>query len=264
MNLKPALTIITVCFQAKEQLHKTMESILCQTWVEMEYLVVDGGSDDGTKELLLQSEERFKAADIPFHFLSEPDKGIYDAMNKGSRMANGKWLLFLNAGDLLAGKDTLKQVFADVSEDAQILYGDALCTYQGKTKLYQALPLDRLRCEMAFCHQSAFVLRELAAALPYDTSYKVCADHHFFLSLYLQEKIFQYRPVTVCIYEIAGYSDKNKMAAHKDQRRMFKELHVFHPSFSWLRREAAFYLKQGIKILFGQRLVDLVRNRRLD
>ena len=99
MNLKPALTIITVCFQAKEQLHKTMESILCQTWVEMEYLVVDGGSDDGTKELLLQSEERFKAADIPVHFLSEPDKGIYDAMTKGSRMANGTWLVFLNAGD---------------------------------------------------------------------------------------------------------------------------------------------------------------------
>lgn len=263
MSLKPVLTIITVCFQARGQLHKTMESILCQTWTRLEYLVIDGGSDDGTKELLAQSAGRFNDVDIPFRFLSEPDQGIYDAMNKGSRMAEGKWLLFLNAGDLLARKDTLERVFADVSEDAEILYGDALCTYQGKTKRYQALPLDHLRYEMAFCHQSAFILKELAMALPYDTSYKVCADHHFFLSVYLQGKVFVYRPLAVCIYEIAGYSDKNKMAAHKEQHRMLKELNVFHFSFSWLRREAAFYLKQGIKALFGQKLVDLVRNRRL-
>ncbi|HBN56054.1 MAG TPA: glycosyltransferase [Lachnospiraceae bacterium] len=261
---KPVLTIITVCFRAREQLYKTMESILCQTWTRLEYLVIDGGSDDGTKELLAQSEESFQAAGILFRFLSEPDQGIYDAMNKGSRMAEGKWLLFLNAGDLLAEEDVLERVFTDMREDADILYGDALCTYQGKTKIYPALPLDRLRYEMAFCHQSAFVLKELAAALPYDTSYKVCADHHFFLSAYLQGKRFAYRPFAVCIYEIAGYSDKNKMAAHREQHRMQKELNLFQPSFSWLRREAAFYLKQGIKVLFGQRLVDLVRNRRLN
>ncbi len=258
------LTIITVCFRASEQLKATMESILCQTFKDLEYLIIDGGSDDGTKELLVRSALRFEKAGIPFRFVSEPDQGIYDAMNKGSRMAEGRWLLFLNAGDLLADKDTLKQVFKDTPEDAEILYGDALCTYQGKAKKYPALPLDRLRYEMAFCHQSAFVLKELAVAIPYDIRYKICADHYFFLTLYLQGKKFVYRPLEIAVYEIAGYSDQNQMAAHKEQRRMFKELHMFHPSFSWLRREAAFYLKQVIKILFGQRLVDLIRNRRLD
>lgn len=258
----PVLSVITVCFQARESLSQTIECILRQTWLQMEYLVIDGGSDDGTREMLEQSAPRFAERRIPFHFLSEPDGGIYDAMNKGARMAEGRWLLFLNAGDLLADDHTLEQLFAK-SSDAQILYGDTLCVYQGQQKLYPALPIEHLTYEMAFCHQSALIRRELMLEHPYDTSYRICADHHFFLSMYLQGQAFEYRPMTISVYEIAGYSDQHKMTAHREQHRMFRELKISRLSPAGLCREILFYLKQGAKTLFGQKLIDSVRKKRL-
>lgn len=258
----PVLSIITVCFRAKSALQTTMDNVLRQTFRPLEYLVIDGGSDDGTTDLLKQYTSSFSQKDISFRYLSEPDHGIYDAMNKGSRMASGTWLLFLNAGDLLADDHVLEQIFA-ASTSADILYGDTLCIYQGNTKKYPALPIDHLTYEMAFCHQSALIRRELLLEHPYDTSYKVCADHQFFLSMYLQKKTFQYYPVPIAIYEIAGYSDNNKMLSHREKHRMQKELGISHFSVRWLLRECSFYCKQSIKQLFGQKLIDLVRKKRL-
>lgn len=258
----PVLSIITVCFRAREQVRMTMENILSQTWTDFEYLIIDGGSDDGTPKFLEQSSSLFESKNIPFHFISEPDHGIYDAMNKGTRMASGKWLLFLNAGDLFAAEDTLEQIFRTPGE-ADIIYGDTLCIYQGRTKLYPALPLEHLTYEMAFCHQSAFILKKLLLKHPYDTSYRVCADHHFFLSMYLRDKTFEYRQLPVSIYEISGYSDKNKILSHKEKHRMQKELGIFHFSLLWLMREFIFYAKHTAKILFGQKLIDFVRKNRL-
>lgn len=259
---EPVLSIITVSYRAKDQIQTTMTSILAQTWKNFEYLVIDGKSDDGTENLLLQASESFSQAGISFRFISEPDHGIYDAMNKGTRMAQGEWLLFLNAGDLLADVRTLEHVF-QASSDAQVIYGDTLCTYQGQTRIYPALPLNHLTYEMPFCHQSAFISRHLMLEHPYDTTYKVCADHHFFLTVYLQNITFEYRNFSISIYEISGYSDRNKLLSHQEKHRMQKETGVFHFSLSWLMRECAFYFKLGIKMIFGQRLIDQVRKNRL-
>ncbi|MBS6396204.1 MAG: glycosyltransferase [Clostridiales bacterium] len=258
----PELSIITVCYEAKSELLTTLNNILQQSWKHFEYLVIDGDSKDGTKELLAQYEDKFSQNGISFRYVSEPDHGIYDAMNKGTRLATGNWLLFLNAGDLLADDSVLWQIFNHPSP-AQIVYGDTLCIYQGNKKLYPALPLEHLTYEMSFCHQSVFIRRELMLRHPYDISYKICADHHFFLSMYLQKKIFDYRPIPISIYEIAGYSDKNKMTAHKEKQRMQKELGVFKITLTWLLREISFYCKQFIKTAFGQGIIDKVRKNRL-
>lgn len=259
---EPVLTIITVCFNARASVRATIDNILRQTWKHFEYLIVDGGSTDGTQELLRQSAPLFAQAGIPFRYRSEPDRGIYDAMNKGTRMADGTWLLFLNAGDLLADELVLEHIFSEPSK-ARIIYGDTRCIYQGKSRLYPALPLEHLNFEMAFCHQSALIRRELLLKHPYDTSYRVCADHHFFLSMYLSGIPFEYRQLPIAVYEIAGYSDRNKFPAHREQHRMQKEAGIFHFSLSWLLRECRFYLKQGIKAVFGQKLIDKVRRTRL-
>lgn len=258
----PLLSIITVCYNAKNDVEKTIKNILQQNWKEFEYLVIDGGSQDGTSHLLKEAHTLFSQSKIMFRYISEPDKGIYDAMNKGASLAKGRWLLFLNAGDILADNHVLEHVFSQ-SPSAQIFYGDTLCTYQGNTRLYSALPLKHLKHEMAFCHQSAFIEKDLLMEQPYDISYKVCADHHFFLSMYLQQKTFEYYPIPIAIYEIAGFSDKHKMTAHKEQHRMQKELDVFHLSFSWLLKEILFYMKQSVKHLFGQKLIDIIRKKRL-
>ncbi|MCC8163820.1 MAG: hypothetical protein LIO86_11815, partial [Lachnospiraceae bacterium] len=93
--------------------------------------------------------------------------------------------------------------------------------------------------------------------------YRVCADHHFFLRMYLAGKVFVYRQTPIAVYEIAGYSDNNKLRAHREQLRMQRELGVFRLSPSRLLRECVFYLKLGVKRVFGQRLIDQVRRRRL-
>lgn len=259
----PVLTVVTVCRNAREALQATVQNVLAQTWTQFEYLVIDGASMDGTPKLLGELPPQFAQAGISFHFVSEKDQGIYDAMNKGSKMARGTWLLFLNAGDLFAAPDVLERVFKQPAR-AQILYGDTLCTYQGRRRLYPALPLEHLKYEMAFCHQSAFIQRELLLRHPYDISYRICADHHFFLKMYLLGISFEYQSFPVSIYEIAGVSDSNKLLSHREQRRMQQELGIFRLSFPWMLREIFFYLKLGIKKLFGRRLIDLVRRSRSD
>lgn len=239
-----------------------MENVLSQDFTDFEYLIIDGASDDGTVALLAKAETEFAGKGISLRFVSEPDQGIYDAMNKGARLAAGEWILFLNAGDLLVSPHILSELFP-VGEDAQILYGDTICVYQGRQKLYPALSLERLTQEMPFCHQSAFVKRALLLEKPFDLSYQICADHHFFLRLYLDGRVFTYRRTPVAVYEIAGFSDKNKLRAHREQRRMQKELGVFRLTPSRVLRECSFYLKLGIKQIFGQRLIDRVRKRRL-
>ena len=125
----PVLSIITVCFNSKDALLATMDNVLLQTWNRFEYLVIDGGSSDGTWSLLEQSSSRFDQAHIPYRYVSEPDQGIYDAMNKGTRLSEGTWLLFLNAGDLLAEPHILEQIFSE-SPCGSVIYGDTLCVYQ--------------------------------------------------------------------------------------------------------------------------------------
>ena len=258
----PVLSVITVCFNACEELKQTLENVLTQEWIDYEYLVIDGGSSDHTVSLLEHFAPLFEAKGISFSYTSEPDRGIYDAMNKGTRMASGKWLLFLNAGDLLCTPDVLKKIFT-VPHQADILYGDTICIYQGNQKKYPALPLDHLAYEMAFCHQSAFVSHGLLLEYPYDISYKVCADHQFFLHMYLKKKTFEYVPFPVAVYEISGFSDKNKLLSHQEKLRIQKEFGVFRVSPSWLLRELVFYLKYLIKSVFGQKLINLVRKKRL-
>ena len=260
--LPPVLSVITVCFNACEALQATMENVLRQSWTHFEYLVIDGGSTDGTLPLLKQSSSRFDQMQIPYRYISEPDRGIYDAMNKGTLLAEGTWLLFLNAGDLLAGPRLLEQIFSEPASGS-IIYGDTLCIYQGNQKLYPALPLEHITYEMAFCHQSAFIRRSLLQKQPYDTDYKVCADHHFFLSMYLQKEHFDYRPIPVSVYEISGYSDRNKLTSHKEQLRMQKELCIFRPTLSWLLQECVFYGKYLIKSIGGQKLINFVRKKHL-
>lgn len=259
---RPILSIITVCYQARKELQATMENVLSQTWKAFEYVVIDGASSDGTQKLLEQYEARFSQAGIPFLYSSEPDKGIYDAMNKGTRQARGEWLLFLNAGDLLADPNVLQRIF-EKKPEAQILYGDTLGIYQGSRKKYPALPLDHLTYEMAFCHQSAFIRRELLKEHPYNITYRVCADHEFFLSMYLKDCTFAYCPLIISVYEIAGYSDKNKLRSHREKHRMQRELGIFRVTPGWLKREILFYANYAVRRLLGQRFIDLVRKSRL-
>lgn len=115
------ISIITICFNAAADLENTVASVRSQKYKDYEYIVVDGGSNDGTVEVIN------KSLDVITKWVSEPDKGIYDAMNKGINMASGDWVIMMNAGDVFADSDVLQNVFSHVIPDKiTFLYGDTL------------------------------------------------------------------------------------------------------------------------------------------
>ena len=105
MNTLPLISVITVCYQAAEPLQKTILSVRQQYYQPLEFIVVDGGSTDGTRDIIARHQ------DIITRWVSEPDRGIYDAMNKGVSMATGEWVIFMNAGDTFAANDVLLRIF---------------------------------------------------------------------------------------------------------------------------------------------------------
>lgn len=115
------ISIITICFNAADDLAKTIDSVRMQEFKDYEYIVVDGASKDSTCDIIKDN------LDVISKWVSEPDKGIYDAMNKGIRMAEGEWLIMMNAGDVFADSNVLKNVFnRNIPETVSFLYGDTL------------------------------------------------------------------------------------------------------------------------------------------
>lgn len=119
MAYKPKVTVVTVCYNAAETIEKTILSVIGQTYDNTEYLIIDGGSQDETLAVIKKYEKNISK------WISEPDKGIYDAMNKAIKMATGEWINFMNAGDCFAGNNVLADVFKeDIPENVKFLYSD--------------------------------------------------------------------------------------------------------------------------------------------
>lgn len=119
MAYKPKITVVTVCFNAAETIEKTILSVVGQTYDNIEYLIIDGGSKDDTLEIIKKYENNISK------WISEPDKGIYDAMNKAIKMATGEWINFMNAGDCFAADDVLEKIFNDdIPDKVKFLYSD--------------------------------------------------------------------------------------------------------------------------------------------
>ena len=179
----PTFSIITVCYQALDTLPSTMDSLLHQTCNDFDYWIVDGGSTDGSLELIQQYIPSFEKKGIRLHLSSEADKGIYDAMNKGLKKAEGIYLCFLNAGDSLYADDTLEKIKQTLSGSNQpdFVYGETIIVDKngdilGNRRLTapKALHWKHFRMGMRVCHQAMFVKRSLAPS--FDTKYRYSSD----------------------------------------------------------------------------------------
>lgn len=171
----PVVSIITVVYNDAAGLKRTMESVQQQTYPNIEHIIIDGASTDGTPDLL--KKEGGKAA----CWTSEPDAGLYDAMNKGLKAAGGDYVWFMNAGDLIYSKDTTTRIFSGDTGFADIYYGDTMIVNDA----YEEIGLRRLRPPeklnwrsfrkgMLVCHQAIIVKRTIAG--PYDLKYRHSAD----------------------------------------------------------------------------------------
>ena len=223
------LTVITVCFNAKNDLRKTLDSVLEQTYMDMEYLVVDGGSKDGTVKMLKEYEKLFASKGKAFRFISEKDNGTYDAMNKAALLASGTWINYMNAGDTFYGKDTLGSFFVHaIDKNSGVVFGN---TYQvfdfgGGIARYEDYKKDNP--VMPFCHQSCFVRSNLMRNYLFDMSYRIVADHDLFYRLHSDGVKYQYVDEVV-----ARYSGQYGLSATHPLLLRKEGLRIHHINEKW-------------------------------
>ena len=190
------VSVVTICYNAKTVIERTIQSVLNQTYSDIEYILIDGGSTDGTVEIIKKYSNR-----ISF-WVSEPDHGIYDAMNKGVMHATGEWIHFLNAGDVYHDHDVLENFVPKISTTTDIAYGDTLYVFSMTTKVRKALPLSNMDQLMPFGHPATLIRTSYHQQHLFDTSYRSSGDYKFFYDAYYREKAeFQYIPMIVADYE---------------------------------------------------------------
>jgi glycosyltransferase involved in cell wall biosynthesis len=181
------LTYVTITYQAVKVLQRTLDSVLHQDYPEITHLIIDGASTDGTLEMVNDYIERSNAANNGHKVLlmSEPDNGIYDAMNKGLRSIDGDYVCFLNAGDFLPAPDIASRIISAVEDSPlpSVLYGDTdIVDSEGNFLHHRRLsPPEHLtwksfRQGMLVCHQAFYARTDFAIATPFDQQYRYSAD----------------------------------------------------------------------------------------
>ena len=175
------ITVVTVCYNAKDAIKKTIESVIEQDYKNLEYIIIDGASTDGTQEIIEEYRKRF-----PIILVSEPDKGIYDAMNKGTQLASGDWLNFMNAGDTFYRQDSILQATKFLSAEDDIIYGDTEIIYHD-FKTIKKEPKPNKLWMGRIPHQSAFIKSSTMKKYGYNENNKIVADLEFFMNVYFND-----------------------------------------------------------------------------
>lgn len=199
---QPLISVVTIVYNDKTCLEQTINSVLDQTYEYIEYIIVDGGSTDGTADVIEQY-----SAGID-HWVSEPDDGIYDAMNKGARLSTGSWIVFLNAGDSFHDAEVVRDVFSfPVQLEAEIVYGDAMQLFAGNVPVIrEGRPIETIECDVPFIHQCTFVSAPLMQHCPFDLKYKISADYDFFFHMYRNGVEFHKIDRVISDYDMSGVS----------------------------------------------------------
>ena len=224
-HLTPKFSVITVCYNAQATLEDTIQSVIAQTYHHVEYIIVDGASKDRTLSIINRYRDRITTV------VSEPDKGLYDAMNKGLRLATGDYVCFLNAGDSFHEDDTLQQMvhtLRELTELPDVLYGEtALVDAEGhfvRMRRLQApehLTWHSFRQGMLVCHQAFFAKRTLAE--PSDLRYRFSADFDWCIRIMKKSKVLHNTHLTLIDYLEEGMTTRNhKASLHERFRIMAK------------------------------------------
>lgn len=209
----PKLSIITINFNNRHGLQKTIDSVMLQTQRDFEHIIIDGGSTDGSKELIEQHAGSFA------YWISEKDNGIYAAMNKGMEKASGEYLFFLNSGDCFYGANTLRDCFSSgLTED--IVYGD-LCVGDNKICVYP----DQLSVIYFFYesipHPASFIKRSLFDKYGrYNESHRIVSDWEFFVKAIINGNAsYRHMNIIVTRFDTNGISnDESRLALHRSER----------------------------------------------
>jgi glycosyltransferase involved in cell wall biosynthesis len=218
MNVKKQLSIITINLNNAKGLQKTIQSVRKQSFADFEYIIIDGASTDGSVEVIDEHKTLFS------YSISEPDNGIYNAMNKGIQKAVGKYCLFLNSGDYLCESTTLQKIFSH-NPTQDIIYGDSVngdiyCRYPEKLT-----PLYLFR--KPILHQASFIKRELFEKYGfYNEKYKIVSDWEFFLkTLYKAKVSYVYIPnIPIVYFDMGGINNTQQQLLQDEKEQMLRSI----------------------------------------
>lgn len=219
----PLVSIVTVCFNSDRYIAQTIESVLAQDFSDFEYIIVDGGSADGTLDTIRAYEDAFGGR---LTWTSEPDEGIYDAMNRGIARARGRLIGLLNSDDRYAeGAVPSIVAAAENSPDAGLIYGDVRVIGEdgsviGTETARDIAPGDRPDW-LPMCHQSLFVSSEVYASTgAYDTRYRILADYEFVLRCLAAGVPTLYVPQVIAEFRTGGACNTNTLEANRERERI--------------------------------------------
>ncbi len=224
----PRLSIVTIVFNNVLHIERTLESVIRQTYPHIEYIVIDGGSTDGTMDLIRKYTDRIT------HLVNEKDRGIYDAMNKGLALATGDYILFMNSGDELYDPKTVANVFAS-APDADMYYGETEMIDENGTSLGQrrhaapdAFTWRSFRYGMCISHQAIYIRRSITA--PYNLTYELSADIDWIIRAAKKAKKIVNTRQYVAKYLVGGMSKKRHWQSLKERFRIFTKYYGLVPN----------------------------------
>ena len=216
----PKFSIITVTYNAEKVLEDTIQSVIFQTYRNVEYIIVDGASKDHTLDIVNKYHNRINKV------ISEPDKGLYDAMNKGIQLATGDYLCFLNAGDKFHDSETLQKIVHTLKgqELPDVIYGETAIVDEEGHFLHMRrlstpahLNWKSFKQGMLVCHQAFFANRELAINHLYDLQYRFSADFDWCIRIMKKAKCLHNTRLTLIDYLNEGMTTKNHKASLKER-----------------------------------------------
>ncbi|GGE55689.1 glycosyl transferase family 2 [Pedobacter psychrotolerans] len=222
------ISIITVTFNADESLEKTILSVISQSYKDFEFIIVDGKSSDGTMNIISKYSKSIT------QIISEEDKGIYDAMNKGIAVAKGRYLYFLGADDILANTDVLKNVSNYLNSDNLDLLVGNISYDTGK--IFQSSFNFKTLLNNTIHHQGAFYNKNLYDNFSYDINLRLIADYELNLFIYLNKKRFRYKFIKddISICSDGGASRKMLNLAFNETNTVREKLLGKKPILRWL------------------------------
>lgn len=215
----PLVSIITVCYNERERIEETLKSSVSQSYENVELIVIDGGSSDGTTEVLYLYEDHLT------HLLVEADDGVYHAMNKGLALATGEYVIFMNGGDKFYDCDVISNIFLHNEELADIMYGNVAYIYPNGDQSISYLPNRPTSLFLTFdtiCHQAMACRRILLNQYGgFDTRYRIAADYDFLMHAVLRDgATTAHLPITIAFFHKDGLSFKDESRADLRMERL--------------------------------------------
>lgn len=216
---RPLVSVITVVYNGGSTLEDTINSVLAQTYSPIEYLIVDGNSSDNTLDIIRRHESRLA------FWVSEPDNGIYHAMNKGIKHARGEWIIFMNAGDRFFSPTSVADTYArQIAADVSAVYGGVEVRFdnyqEGLKKIVPAKSTDDIWKGMICSHQSLFVRSSFLKSRPFNLSVGTAADYDLVADLDARNLRFKQVDVIISSVSAGGVSDVRRMRSLRDAWRI--------------------------------------------